>query len=110
MTDLITIKPQMSEKAYRQSEELNTYVFVVPAGVNADQIAQSVVRHYGVSVASVRLASRASKPLRLYRKRGRYLKAKHRGLKKAYVTLQAGDKLPLFAETKDDKSKIKESR
>lgn len=106
----IVFKPQMSEKAYRQSQELNTYVFVVPAKSNADQIAQAVTKHYSVSVSAVRLASTAAKPLRQYRKRGRYLTAKRQGLKKAYVTLKAGHKLPLFAEEKQSDLKSKETK
>lgn len=109
MTRPISLKPHLSEKGYRQSEELNTYIFVVPAGVNADQVAQSVAQHYDVNVISVRLASRPAKPLRVYRKRGRYLKAKHQSLNKAYVTLKEGSKLPFFAEVEKTEAEMKKS-
>ncbi|OVE78493.1 hypothetical protein BVY00_02630, partial [bacterium G20] len=52
-------------------------------------------------VASIKIANTAPKPLRAYKKRGRNITASKSGIRKAYVTLKEGDKLPIFAT--DDK-------
>ncbi len=100
----VALKPLMSEKAYQLSESARTYVFVVPKMANAEQISQAVAKQYGVGIASVRVASAAAKPLRVYR-RGRYMNANRASLKKAYVTLKEGENLPIFAADKEKSKK-----
>lgn len=107
MTAQLILKPRVSEKAYAQSEKLNTYVFDIGRQFNTLLVAQAVARKYNVTVLSVRLASTAAKSRRLYKKRGQATTVSRSGLKKAYVTLKAGDKLPFFAE--DEKASKKKS-
>lgn len=96
--ETLVLRPRLSEKAYALSEQHNTYVFDVPALVNRFDIANAVSGQYGVNVASVRLAGIPGKAVRSYRNRGRRsISSKRSDLRKAYVTLKKGDKLPIFA-------------
>ncbi len=94
----IVIKPRASEKAYAQSQERNTYVFEVDKRANVHSIASAVAAQYEVSVAAVRIAGTSGKVRRTYRRQGRVV---HKGLKpgirKAYVTLEEGNEIPIFA-------------
>ncbi|OGL34864.1 50S ribosomal protein L23 [Candidatus Saccharibacteria bacterium RIFCSPHIGHO2_12_FULL_47_16b] len=109
MKAAIIIKPQMSEKAYRQSQELNTYIFVVPKNASRQQVADMVAKQYKVEISTVRLAASSAKPLRFYRKRGRFIRVHHKPYKKAYVTLQSGQSLPFFTETEKSDIEVKKS-
>ena len=66
---------------------------------------------YGVTVESVRIASQPSKNKRTYRRGGRVvLRGQTAPLRKAYVRLKDGDKLPIFAASEDDGKTKKESK
>jgi large subunit ribosomal protein L23 len=94
----IALKPRVSEKAYAQSEASNVYVFDLPAAANKFDVAKAVAAQYSVSVTGVKIASVPGKSVRAYRNRGRRsIKGKRSDIRKAYVTLKAGDKLPIFA-------------
>lgn len=97
MSKTLSLKPRLSEKAYALSEKGNTYVFDVPKTANRRLVADAVMAQYSVEVSSVKIASTAAKPLRSYRKRGRNITAQRAGVRKAYVTLKEGDKIPIFA-------------
>lgn len=99
MKDLVMI-PRVSEKAYAMSqrENVKTYVFEVPVAANKHAIARAVTLQYDVVVASVRTVTTDGKVKQSYRKGGRPLVGKRSDVKKAYVTLRAGDSLPLFVE------------
>lgn len=105
------LKPRLSEKAYATSEAENTYVFDIPARANREAVKRAVAAHYDVQVETVRLAKTASKTRRSYKRRGR---VSHRGetsaVRKAYVTLKEGDKLPLFAVVEEADKKTKEKK
>lgn len=108
MSKTLTLKPRLSEKAYGQSESANTYVFDIPKATNSQQVAQAVAVQYDVGVKIVRISAGSTKNLRSYKGRGRFIKASRSNLRKAYVTLNEGDKLPLFAaEEKTKKGKEK---
>lgn len=110
MTGLINIKPRLSEKSYALSEQRNTYVFEVPAASNRHEVARAISKQYEVTVESVRIASQPSKTRRDYRRRGRVIHSgRSSALRKAYVRLKEGDKLPIFEATKEDKQ-AKESK
>jgi large subunit ribosomal protein L23 len=102
MSKEVALKPRVSEKTYALSEERNTYVFEVPSRISKHEIAKAVTSQYEVGVTSVRMASLPGKNLRSYRRKGRVT---HRGFKsgirKAYVTLKEGDKLPIFAAVEE---------
>lgn len=105
-----TLKPRASEKTYALSEQANTYVFEIDKDINKHSVARAVAEQFGVSVTGVRVASTPAKPKRSYRKRGKYIKARTSAVRKAYVTLKEGDKLPLFSSVEDDKPKTKETK
>ncbi len=102
MSKSLALKPRVSEKTYALSEERNTYVFVVPKGVSKQLIANAVAEQYEVGVTAVRISASPGKSQRTYKRGGRVT---HRGqrsdIRKAFVTLREGDKLPVFASVED---------
>jgi ribosomal protein L23 len=107
---LIALNPRLSEKAYGLSELRNTYIFNVESGINKFDIAHAVSSQYDVKVASVRIAAVPGKAKRAYRQRGRKsLQGQRSDIRKAYVTLQEGDKLPIFAAV-EEQSAPKETK
>lgn len=98
----LTLKPRLSEKAYALSEAGNTYIFDVPLGVNKFEVAAAVAVQYEVGVINVRLAGVPGKAVRSYRNGGRRsINARRSDIRKAYVTLKEGDKLPIFAAVEE---------
>jgi large subunit ribosomal protein L23 len=98
----LTLKPRISEKGYALSEANNTYIFDVPASKNKFDVAKAVASQYEVTVSSVRLAGVPGKAIRSYRNRGRRsINANRSDIRKAYVTLKEGDKLPIFAAVEE---------
>ena len=109
MDKTVVLKPRLSEKTYALSEERNTYVFVVPAGVSRLSVAKAVAAQYGVTVESVKVAYQPGKTKRNYRRGGRVVHRGHTsGMRKAYVRLKEGDKLPIFSATEPAEKKDKE--
>lgn len=102
MGKLIALKPRLSEKTFALSEQRNTYAFDVPADSNKHTIAEAVAKQFEVTVVNVRTTNVAGKSMRSYRKRGRFIKSRRSDIKKAYVTLKEGDKLPIFAAAEED--------
>lgn len=94
----VSLKPRISEKAYALSESGNVYVFDVEPGVNKFDVARAVADQYEVTAIKVRIVSVPGKATRSYRQRGRKSFSGQRSdIRKAYVTLKEGDKLPIFA-------------
>lgn len=109
MKDLHMI-PRISEKAYAQSqrENVKTYVFEVPTATNKHSVARAVTAQYDVVVTSVRTTTAKGKVKQSYRKGGRPITGVRSDVKKAYVTLRAGDSLPLFVEeAKEEEKQVK---
>lgn len=95
---LLVLKPRISEKSYALSEKNNTYIFDVPNEANKMDIAGAVTSQFEVIVTNVRVAGVPGKAVRSYRQRGRRsINSKRSDIRKAYVTLKEGDKLPIFA-------------
>ena len=89
--------PRATEKAYTE-EAKNTYIFYVPKNASKQEIAKQVV--------DVRTAVRKAKPTRFSRGRHAYPGTTFRqDHKVAYITVKAGDKIPVFEETKADDKK-----
>lgn len=107
MNKPVNLRPILSEKAYAASEALNTYIFRVPDGVNKFDVTSAIESQYKVKVSAVRLSKIAEKSMRAYRKRGKYVNATKSLIRKAYVTLNEGDRLPLFADTTSPTKKEK---
>ncbi len=106
MSMSLVLKPRVSEKAYGLSQLRNTYVFDVERAANKHTIARAVAAQYGVTVIEVNTVNATGKPKRSVRKGARPSVGHTSDVKKAYVTLKAGDSLPIFAaieeaETKD---------
>lgn len=98
----LSLKPRVSEKGYALSEQANTYIFEVSGGVNKFEVAKAVADQYEVKVVAVRLAGVPGKAVRSYRNRGRRsLSSRRSDIRKAYVTLKDGDKLPIFAAVEE---------
>jgi large subunit ribosomal protein L23 len=95
---ILSLKPRVSEKAYAQSEQGNVYTFDVAGGANKFDIAKAVKKQYDVEPVKVRVVSVPGKSVKRYAERGRKSYHGQRSdLRKAYVTLKEGDKLPIFA-------------
>ena len=104
MENTIPLRPRLSEKAYAQSETTNTYAIQVPGDVNKLTVGKAVEVQFGVTVENVRILNVKGKPKRTVRKGGRPTAGKRSDVKKAYVTLKEGDKLPFFATEDADKT------
>lgn len=86
-------KPLVTEKGVTKKETERTLCFQVAAGANKTQIRQAVEQLFKVKVEDVRTSTTAGK----LRRRGKF--AGYRAdWKKAYVKLQAGQKVPEYAE------------
>ncbi len=86
-------KPLVTEKGVTKKDSERTLVFEVDVDANKTQIRQAVEQLFKVKVADVRTSTTAGK----LRRRGRF--AGYRSdWKKAYVKLQAGQKVPEYAE------------
>ncbi len=86
-------KPLVTEKGVTKKDSERTLVFQVDVDANKTQIRQAVEQLFKVKVEDVRTSITAGK----LRRRGRF--AGYRSdWKKAYVTLQAGQKVPEYAE------------
>lgn len=101
----IVLKPRMSEKAYGVSQLRNTYVFDVDGAANKHTVARAVSEQYSVTVLTVRVINVKGKVKRTVRKGGRPTMGRQSDTKKAYVTLKAGDTLPIFAAMEDAEAK-----
>jgi large subunit ribosomal protein L23 len=105
MEKTIVLKPRMSEKTYMLSQVHNTFVLEVPASASRDLIAKAVKAQFNVTVESINIINVKGKPKRTVRKGGRATSGKRSDIKKAYVTLKAGDKLPFFADIEEEAAK-----
>ncbi len=86
-------RPVVTEKAVAKKDAERTLCFEVAPGANKTQIRAAVEQIFKVKVEDVRTANCVGK----LRRRGRF--AGYRGdTKKAYVTLQPGQKMPEYAE------------
>lgn len=102
MKNYIALKPRLSEKTYAISEKENTYAFVVPPQFNKHQIARAVAEQYEVEVNSVRIGHSPSKTKRRFKRGGRVIHKGQTGIiRKAYVTLKEGHKLPIFSAVEE---------
>jgi large subunit ribosomal protein L23 len=103
MDKFMILKPRISEKTYALSLARNTYVVEVPGNANKDTVAKAVAVQFDVTVQTVNIIVVKGKAKRTVRKGGRPTMGKRSDVKKAYVTLNEGDKLPFFAEPEEEK-------
>lgn len=87
----IIIEPVVSEKSYDLIEKLNTYTFVVDKRSNKTEIKEAIQSIFEVKVTSVNTQNRPGKV-----KRTGWVKGRRANVKRALVTLAAGDSIDLF--------------
>lgn len=87
----IILAPVVSEKSYELIEEMNAYTFEVDPRANKEEIRDAVEEVFDVSVLRVNTMNRKGK-----RKRYGYKFGKRKDIKRAVVTLAAGDSIDLF--------------
>ncbi len=111
MSKEITLKPRISEKTYALGgDEGRTYVFEIPKNVNKHTIAKAVSNQYSVGVVRVRISALPSKSRRSNRRGGRIVQGQSTAIRKAYVTLKEGDKLPIFTAIEEAEKSTKETK
>ncbi len=86
-------RPVVTEKGITKKENERTLCFEVAADANKIQVKQAVEKLFNVKVEEVRTANFEGK----IRRRGRFAGYKS-DWKKAYVKLEAGQKVPEFTE------------
>ncbi len=92
--------PRATEKAY-SAQTQNTYIFYVPLDASKQEIAKNISKGFKVTVLDVRTAVRKGKKTRFSRGRHAYPGITHRqDHKVAYITVKAGDKIPVFEDEK----------
>ena len=102
---LVLLKPRLSEKAYALSQLRNVYAFEVPGDANKHTVARAVAEQFNVTVTEVNIMNVKGKQKRSVRKGSRPVMGKRSDIKKAYVTLKAGDRLPIFAAEEEAEEK-----
>ena len=96
MDKTMILRPRLSEKAYGLSQLRNTYVMDVPGDATKHTVARAVAAQFDVAVETVNITNAKGKNKRAMRKGGRPTAFKRSDIKKAYVTLKEGNKLPFF--------------
>ena len=82
----------ISEKTYRLADD-GKYTFLVPQEANRTQVRQAVEAIFGVKVTGVNTLNRDGK-----RKRTRTGFGRRKAVKRASVTLRAGDRIDVFGQ------------
>ncbi|HJP96196.1 MAG TPA: 50S ribosomal protein L23 [Candidatus Saccharimonadales bacterium] len=103
------LKPRLSEKSYGLSLAGNTYAIEVPGNANKHTVASAVAAQFDVTVTNVNITNIKGKVKRTVRKGGRPVNGQRSDMKKAYVTLKEGDKLPFF-EVEEEADKKAEKK
>lgn len=88
----VLVKPRITEKAYTLGAG-GKYVFQVARVATKQSIKRAIEEVYGVTVVSVNIVTLPGKTKVFGR---RQVSGKRQSVKKAYVTLQAGQTLELF--------------
>ena len=89
----VLVRPVVTEKAMTKKESEATLCFEVTPAANKIQIRKAVEKMFKVKVAAVRTLTNEGK----LKRRGRFVGYRS-DWKKAYVTLQPGQKMPEYAE------------
>ena len=100
------LRPRLSEKTFGLAGTKTVYVFDIPATANKQMVAAAVTAQFEVTVVGVNIINVKGKTKRTVRKGGRAVNGQRSDIKKAYVTLKEGSKLPFF-DVPEDKDKKK---
>lgn len=100
----LALQPRLSEKTYGLSSSKNAvYCFDVDTSVNKHSVARAVEAQFDVTVEKVNLLNNKGKSKRTIAKKGRKVYAgREANVKKAYVTLKAGQNLPFFEAIEEE--------
>ncbi len=94
--------PRATEKAY-VAQTRNEYIFFVPQGASKQEIAKRIGEEFKVTIIDVRTTIRKGKKTKFSKGKHAYPGITYRrDHKVAYVTLKDGDKIPVFAEEKEE--------
>lgn len=93
----ILIKPLITEKSNRLSEDLTRYTFVVHKGANKIEIKNAVEKMYSVNVESVNTIVVPGKTKLRNTKTG-VTRGRKSSYKKAIVTLATGEEINFFGD------------
>jgi large subunit ribosomal protein L23 len=104
MSKTTLLRPRLSEKTYMLGTTKTVYVFDVPADANKHMVADAVAAQFEVTVTKVNITNIKGKVKRLIRKGGRPVNGQRSDIKKAYVTLAEGQKLPFFEDPEAEKA------
>lgn len=96
MAKNIIIQPIISEKSELLTEKLNKYSFEVERTANKIEIKKAIEEKYSVNVASVNTTIMPSKTKTRHTKGGMQ-RGRVRGIKKAIITLGAGEELDFYS-------------
>ena len=110
MSKTLILKPRVTEKAYALAQRSNRYVFVVPSSANKLSVAAAVKDQFKVSVENVNITVIKGKAKQAYKKRGGTIKGRNSDSKRAYVTLKAGDTIPVFAAIEAAEAKAEKAQ
>jgi large subunit ribosomal protein L23 len=104
------LRPRLSEKAVSSADK-RAYVFVVPGDANKHTVAEAVTAQFDVKVTDVNISILKGKSKRTLSQKGRrQLAGRSSDLKKAYVTLAEGQKLPIFDAIEEEEAKQAETQ
>lgn len=104
----ISVTPRATEKAYRQVNSTNTYVFNVPLTANKQQIADAVETQFDVKVVGVTSTVQSGKAVRYSRGKRTFPGTTNRkDTKKAYVCLDSDSSIDVFESPTDNKQETK---
>ncbi|NQU81151.1 MAG: 50S ribosomal protein L23 [Bacteroidetes bacterium] len=92
----ILIKPIVTEKMTKQTEDHNCYGFLVEKRSNKMQIRKAIEEIYGVTVESVNTMRYGGKKKSRFTKSG-VLAGKTNSYKKAIITLAEGDQIDFYS-------------
>ena len=105
MSKTMPLRPRLSEQAYALSQT-GVYVFTVPSDANKHTVAQAVTAQFDVTVAEVNISVLKGKAKRTLSKKGRrQLQGRTSDVKKAFVKLAEGQKLPIFDAVEEEEAK-----
>ena len=97
-SQMLALKPRVSEQTYAMAENSNVYVFNVPQESTKQSVKAAVEKQFKVSVTKVNIAVGKGKAKKSYQKRRQPIDGKRANYKKAYVSVKSGDKSPIYEE------------
>lgn len=97
MAKNVLVKPLITEKMTRITEQLGKYGFVVDKSANKIEIKNAIEEMYGVTVESVNTLIMPSKQKRRYT-RTSITEGKTKVIKKAIVTLAEGETIDFYQD------------